>query len=540
MQKQSLYHLIQDTESTFSKRPVCWLQTERNIFQAVSYSRWHADIKRFSAYLLHKIRVRHQDCITLFCGNRYEWSLVSLGIEMIGAVDAARDCSVSHQEIKYILKQTQARCIVFENEKMLVELMKVFPEIKSIQHIISIESPSHYTHLPKLKDSLSHIQIHFLIDALTIGEELLQQKGSGLLEERGQAVQSDDLAALAYTSGTAGKPKATALKHGSFCWSALRLQEAVSIAETDRAVFLLGPEQHIAERIWKIALAASGASIIYTQSSSLLLDSGRRIKPTLVFSGTEILESISHTAFAADPKTSSHKLSSYKQKIFLSAKNTACTYMDILDTIKKRFAEWKEENFQESLLRYSIAYVLFPFYWFMNLPAQIILKRVKKILGGELRLIISAPEIVSETRSETRIETVSETRSKAKSEPRSDSLAVLFHSVGIPVLSSYGMTETTGIGILGELPYPRRGAVGKPLFGVEIELRDKNKNRIVRPGIKGTLFQKGPHVMQGYYKDEIKTNKVLKKGWLNSGDVFMWTRTGELCFIGRESKSRQN
>ncbi len=55
-----------------------------------------------------------------------------------------------------------------------------------------------------------------------------------------------------------------------------------------------------------------------------------------------------------------------------------------------------------------------------------------------------------------------------------------------------------------------------------------------KPGTKGVVMVRGPQVMKGYYKRQDLTDKVLnKEGWLDTGDLGVWTHKGEFSLSGR-------
>ena len=76
------------------------------------------------------------------------------------------------------------------------------------------------------------------------------------------------------------------------------------------------------------------------------------------------------------------------------------------------------------------------------------------------------------------------------------------------------------------------GCVGKPLKSVSVEIRDMAGN-CVGVGEKGMLWIKGPSVMIGYYNDPEMTDKVLKNGWLCTGDIAEITSKGWIKICGR-------
>lgn len=85
----------------------------------------------------------------------------------------------------------------------------------------------------------------------------------------------------------------------------------------------------------------------------------------------------------------------------------------------------------------------------------------------------------------------------------------------------YGQTEATAR--LSYLPPERLvaklGSLGKAIPGVQLDLVDDSGARILKPGVVGELVAKGDNIMKGYLGDAIGTAAVLKKGWLQTGDL---------------------
>ena len=502
MEKESIYYLVRDAVATYAERPCYWVKPDGQKYAAVSYFSWRMDMKRFSAYLIHQLGVTHGEKIGLLCDNRYEWNMLSMGITTIGAIDVPRGCDATPQDITFILNHTSCEIVIVEHEKMLKTLINVLDQIPNVKHIISIAPSGKYKKLEEHSSKLGKIKLHFMIDVLAVGEELLDQNGEIELKKRGEAVKPGDIATIIYTSGTTGAPKGVMLEHRSFCWEVSQLQLAYPFSEQDRTVIFL-PPWHIAERLLETTLIASGASMACSGIVSLALDLAA-IKPTMLVSVPRVWEQLYKRVF-----DNVRKQPEKKQKLFNFAHRVALTHTDIMDNLLDRFAEVEEETGAQRILRKAISFLMLPVYKILNLPAQLILKKVKDILGGKMRFAISGAGALPEH------------------------VAIFFRSIGIPILDAYGMTETTGVSAAAELPWPKRGAVGKPLPGVQLQIRDEFGNAITRPGVKGVLWHKGPHIMKGYFRNEEKTVEILKDGWLNSGDIFTWTLSGEVKFAGR-------
>ena len=82
------------------------------------------------------------------------------------------------------------------------------------------------------------------------------------------------------------------------------------------------------------------------------------------------------------------------------------------------------------------------------------------------------------------------------------------NSIGLPTLQGYGLTETTPVVSCNSIEDIRVETVGKPFEGNLVKIADD-----------GEILVKGENVMLGYWKNEEETNKVLKNGWLYTGDI---------------------
>ncbi|MEQ9365035.1 MAG: AMP-binding protein [Leptospirales bacterium] len=503
MEKESLYHLVRDTVATYAERPIYWVKPDNQNFSAVSYFNWRADMKRFQAYLLHRLNVSQGEKLGFLCDNRYEWNLICLGLNSMGCVDVPRGCDATSGDITYILNHTRTATVICEHEKMLKHLIQLLPELPHVKNVILIDPPSKFRKLDEHKAALGNkIKLHFFIDALTIGEELLEQHGEALLKKRGEAIRPHDLATIIYTSGTTGAPKGVMLDHRALCWSVSQVQHTLPMNERDRCVVFL-PPWHIAERMLEVTMMACGASMAPSGVVSLTADL-TAVKPTIFVSVPRVWEGLHKRVF-----DTVRKQPEKRQKIFRFALNVAMTYADIMDNLLDRFAEVEEEKAVDRIARKGISLALLPIYAVLSVPASLILSKVKNVLGGQIRFAVSGTGAIPQN------------------------VATFFRALGVPILDAWGMTETTGAAVCSALPWPKRGAIGKPLPGVQIQLRDDTGKVISRHGVKGVLWMKAPSVMQGYFEAPEKTQAVLQDGWMSSGDSCMWTLDGDLKFSGR-------
>jgi|SRR5579863_84219 len=101
------------------------------------------------------------------------------------------------------------------------------------------------------------------------------------------------------------------------------------------------------------------------------------------------------------------------------------------------------------------------------------------------------------------------------------------------IASGYGLTETAPvISFTVEDELMRTGTAGYPLLGIECSVRDDNGTQVPY-GSNGELWVRAPNVMLGYYNDQAATNKVLRDGWLNTGDLVFFDEKGRIVITGR-------
>ncbi len=112
------------------------------------------------------------------------------------------------------------------------------------------------------------------------------------------------------------------------------------------------------------------------------------------------------------------------------------------------------------------------------------------------------------------------------------SLGRSFQLMGFQVAEGYGMTETSPVLTVNPWQEIRFGSAGKPLPGVEIELRTPADATGVGEG-EGEVWVRGANVMAGYFQNPKATAEVMADGWLNTGDIGRLDDDGYLHLSGR-------
>jgi len=82
------------------------------------------------------------------------------------------------------------------------------------------------------------------------------------------------------------------------------------------------------------------------------------------------------------------------------------------------------------------------------------------------------------------------------------------NAIGLPTLQGYGLTETSPVVSCNPINNIRVETVGPPFKGNKVKIAED-----------GEIMVKGENVMLGYWNQKEETRKVLKNGWLYTGDI---------------------
>jgi long-chain acyl-CoA synthetase len=108
--------------------------------------------------------------------------------------------------------------------------------------------------------------------------------------------------------------------------------------------------------------------------------------------------------------------------------------------------------------------------------------------------------------------------------PLNPEVGIFFESIGLTFLQGYGQTEAAPVISCNR---PKAGlkhdTVGPPLPDVEVKIAED-----------GEILVRGELVMHGYWRNEEETARVLKDGWLHTGDIGVIDDKGRIKITDRK------
>ncbi|MEU9716872.1 SDR family NAD(P)-dependent oxidoreductase [Streptomyces sp. NPDC047976] len=105
---------------------------------------------------------------------------------------------------------------------------------------------------------------------------------------------------------------------------------------------------------------------------------------------------------------------------------------------------------------------------------------------------------------------------------------------GVPLIDSYGSTETTGVITCNPLTGPRvPGSCGRPVPGLGLRVVDPATGLDVPRGDEGEIRVDSPSLMLGYHRAPEATEAAFHEGWYRTGDLGRLDADGFLTITGR-------
>ena len=268
-------------------------------------------------------------------------------------------------------------------------------------------------------------------------------------------IQRKDVACIIYTSGTQGNPKGVVLSHGGI------------LNNCEGALGLL--KEFVSKKPKFLTWLPLSHSYEHTVQFVQIVVGAQVFYAESIEKLIKNMGNCSPEIMTAVPRF----YQNLHQKINTNfSKATGIKKFLINQTIKLGNKKLNREQF--SLIESLINFVC----------DLLVRKKIKEQFGGNLKAFISGGGALDKE------------------------VGCFLNAIGLPTLQGYGLTETSPVVSCNSINEIRVETVGKPFRG-----------NLVKIANDGEILVKGENVMLGYWNNEEETNKVLKNGWLSTGDI---------------------
>ena len=471
-----------------------WSFFELSNYTYISFSEYERLTLQMGAGL-RKLGMVKNDRLQLFAGTRYgfhylrstvivtncsicsaHWLAMSHGAVSQSMPIATAYDTLGEEGLKHSLVQTKAKAI-FCDPHLLKTLVKPLKEASEIKFVIyNSEGEVKRENIEKLKSTYGYLTILSFEELRQLGEENPRDP---------VPPTPDDLCCIMYTSGSTGAPKGVRMKHSAVVASIAGVNTIIGqyIGPGDKMLTYL-PQAHILEFVFENACLYWGGTMGYGTPKTLSDTSVRNckgdireFKPTILVGVPAVWESV-------------------KKGIIAKVNQSGMV-------VKNLF--WSGLAAKSFLMSTGLPGTA--------ILDSVVFKKIKDATGGQLRICMNGGGPI------------------AKDTQRFISLAIT------PMLSGYGLTETTAMGALNDPMHWTDNALGDIPSSIEIKLVDFPDAGYFAANNppQGEVWIRGPPVFEGYFDNDAETKEALTDdGWFKTGDIGEFDKNGHLRMIDRK------
>ena len=272
---------------------------------------------------------------------------------------------------------------------------------------------------------------------------------------KNSSIKRNSPACIIYTSGTGGNPKGVILSHGGILNNLEGAYEILKPLIDKRPIFLT----------W---LPLSHSYEHTVQFAQIAVGA----KVFYAEKIEKLLDNIAEakpTIMTAVPRFYQNLYNKINMNMKKAKGVKAKLIKATIDLGKKELLKQKM-NFSEKLMNFIVN--------------VLVRKKVKKQFGGNLKAFVSGGGALDKE------------------------IGEFLNAIGLPTLQGYGLTETSPVVSCNPIHKIRVETVGPPFKGNQVKIAED-----------GEILVKGENVMLGYWNKKEDTEKVLRDGWLYTGDI---------------------
>jgi long-chain acyl-CoA synthetase len=439
-------------------------EKDRGIWQTYTWRAYH-DHVRDIALGLASLGFKRGDKLSVIGDNRPRLYWSQVAAMCLGGVSVPVYQDSIAKELAYVLNHAEVSVIVAEDQEQVDKILALKDQLPKLSLVVYED--------PRGMSQYRYPWLRSLDDVEALGRAFHGQHPGHFETEIGRGTP-EELALIAYTSGTTGNPKGAMLSHANLVGTGQTLIESEDIRLDDDWLAYL-PMAWVGDSLYTLVVNLMvGFVVNCPESPETVQRDLRELGPSSVLAPPRIWENMltSVQVRAADS-------SGLKRKVF-----------EVFRSAAERAEILKSEGKPVSA-GLALKLKLGEFFVYGPVRDQLGLRRARWAYTGGAPL---GPDTFR-----------------------------FFRAFGVNLKQIYGSTESTGLVSLQPDAEANPSTAGRPCRGIEVKI-----------GERGEVLVKSAGVFKGYFKNDEATREVIDpEGWFHTGDAGFVDPRGHLVIIDR-------
>ena len=436
----------------------------RGVWKTYSWSAYRDDVRDF-ALGLAALGFNRGDKLSVVGDNRPQLYFAQLSAQVLGGVSVPVYQDSIAEELVYVLNHAETSVIVAEDQEQVDKALSLKARLPRLRHVIFDD--------PRGLSFYDDPLLRSFASVLEEGRKFSAAQPNFYQAELAKG-GADDVAMIAYTSGTTGNPKGVMLSHRNMIATAEAFIEVNDVKAGDNWLSYL-PMAWVGDAEFTLGMAlVAKLTANCPENPETVQRDLRELGPDAMLAPPRIWENMLTLM-----QIKGGDASPLKRRVF-----------EIFRSLAER-CELKRTDGKALSLLDRIGLALGEVVVYGPVRDQLGLRNARWCYTGGAPL---GPDTYR-----------------------------FFRSFGINLKQVYGATEASALIACQSDAEANPNTVGRPIPSIEIKIDDR-----------GEVLLKGPNVFSGYFKQEdITRDTMTSDGWLKTGDAGFFDKQGHLVIIDR-------
>jgi long-chain acyl-CoA synthetase len=423
----------------------------------------YVNVQYLSLCFLH-LGLQRGDKVAIIGENEPEWFWAEFAAQAAGGISVGIYTDMVPAQVEFMFSHSESVIAVANDQEQVDKFLEIRDKIPRLKKIMYWDPKGLRNYHDPLLLSYS--------EAIELGKSY-EKSHPDAFEKSLSMGSAEDIAALYYTSGTSGEPKAGMVSHRTLINSGAAFLEFNVLTHTDN-LFSYLPAAWIGEAWATAAHVVGGVILNFAEEPETVQEDMREIGPTVVSYGPRQWEDMARSIQVRISEAAYLNRLLYKICLKVGYKR-----VDLIEKNIKANLLWR------SLIKMADIFVFYP------LRENFGLRKCRIATTGSSAMSVDTFRFWS--------------------------------ALGVRLKQIYGSTEA---GLVAghrsdEIYFETLGNIASC---AEVKISDKQE-----------ILVNGPQIFCGYFRNQKKTEETVIDGWVHTGDAGFIDKKGHLVFLDRLS-----